>query len=334
MDVWHGLDHVPYPEKQLVLALGNFDGLHRGHQDLLARMVRFSRQEGKTPGVFLFHPHPQHYLNPDNSPKMLLGIEKKLDLMAAQGVETVFVVAFDNSMASLDAESFVKTILLEKLGVAGVFAGFNYRFGKKAMGTPEMLKAYGGRYGFSVTVIPPVSVAGVLVSSTAIRDALESGDIETAGQMLGYWPIIAGVVAPGDRRGRRIGFPTANIDTDEELIIPGAGVYAGLARLAGGDHTAVVNVGSRPTFVTSSKLVIEAHLLQFTGSAYGEMIEIEIMKRLRGEQRFECAEALARQIERDIRAAVAIVDRKGVPGQYREAPEQCPVRSSRDLHNS
>lgn len=331
MDVWHGLAHNPYPEKQLVLALGNFDGLHRGHQDLLAKIVRFSRQEGKTPGVFLFHPHPQHYLNPDNSLKMLLDMEKKLDLLAARGLDAAFVAAFDESMASLEAESFVKKILVEKLRVGGVFAGFNYRFGKQALGTPDQLIAYGDRYGFSVTVIPPVSVEGVLVSSTAIRRALESGDIGTAGQMLGYWPIIRGVVAPGDRRGRMIGFPTANVDTDRELIVPGAGVYAGLARVAGGDYTAVVNIGSRPTFVDSRNLVIEAHLLRFTGSAYGEKIEIVIIKRLRDEQRFESAETLAQQIERDIRAASDVIGRDSLPGQYRATQEQYPVRSSRDL---
>jgi riboflavin kinase/FMN adenylyltransferase len=312
MEVWHNLDSVPYPEKQLVLGLGNFDGLHRGHRRLLDKMVRYSRQEGKIPGVFLFYPHPQQFLNPASSPKMLLELEKKLELLDRLGIEAAFVIAFDGSMASLDAEEFVKTILVDKLKVAGVFVGFNYRFGHQASGTPEQLRSYGERYGFEVAVIPPVFVAGVLVSSTVVRTALESGDVERAQQLLGYWPVIMGVVAPGDSRGRLLGFPTANVATARDVIIPLAGVYAGSARIAGRRHTTVVNIGYRPTFVDSREIVIEAHLLQFMGFVYGESIEIELFKRLRGERRFESAEALVLQIEKDIQDAVAISSQAGV----------------------
>jgi riboflavin kinase/FMN adenylyltransferase len=313
MEVWYSLDSVPYPEKQLVLALGNFDGLHRGHRSLLDKMVRYARQEEKTPGVFLFRPHPQHFLNPAGSPKMLLDLEKKLELLAGLGIEAAFVIAFDGCMASLDAGEFVKTILVDKLDVAGVFVGFNYRFGHQASGTPEQLRSYGERYGFAVSVIPPVFVAGELVSSTAVRTALESGDVARAQQLLGYWPVIRGVVAPGDSRGRLLGFPTANVATAGEVIIPHAGVYAGSALIAGGRYTTVVNIGSRPTFVDDRQIVIEAHLLQFNGSVYGESIEIELFARLRGERRFESAEALVVQIEKDIEETV-IIERREVSG--------------------
>ncbi len=290
----------------MVLALGNFDGLHRGHRNLLNNMVKYARQEGKTPGVFLFNPHPQHYLNPAGSPKMLLDLEKKLEIMALLGIEAAFVIAFDSNMASLSAEEFAKTILVEKFKVAGVFVGFNYRFGHQASGTTEQLTSYGERYGFLVAVTPPVFVNGVLASSTTIRTALEAGDIDLAQQLLGYWPIIRGMVVPGDSRGRLLGFPTANVATAGELIIPCPGVYAGSAKIAGGRYTTVVNIGSRPTFVDSREIVIEAHLLKFSGSAYGERIEIELFKRLRVEKRFKSAEELALQIEKDIQETVII----------------------------
>jgi riboflavin kinase/FMN adenylyltransferase len=314
MEIWHSFDSVTYPEKQLVLALGNFDGLHRGHRSLLGQMVRYARQEGKTPGVFLFHPHPQHYLNPAGSPKMLLDLEKKLEFLDRLGIEAAFVIAFDGCMSALDAGEFVKTILVDKLNVAGVFVGFNYRFGHQALGTPENLKSYGEQYGFVVTVIPPVFVAGTLVSSTAVRTALESGDVAQAQQLLGYWPVISGVVAPGDRRGRLLGFPTANIATAEDVMIPHPGVYAGSVLVDGGRYTTVVNIGSRPTFMDSRQIVIEAHLLRFKGSVYGERLEIELLARLRGERRFESAEALTLQIEKDIEEAqeAVVIGMQGV----------------------
>jgi riboflavin kinase/FMN adenylyltransferase len=310
MEVWHSLESVPSLERKLVLALGNFDGLHRGHRSLLDQMIRYSRQEGKTPGVFLFHPHPLYYLDPVGSPKMLLDLDKKLELLAGLGIEAAFVIAFDRGMASLDAGEFVKTILVDQLKVAGVFVGFNYRFGRLASGTPEQLRSYGEQYGFTVSVIPPVFVSGSLVSSTAIRSALESGDVVRAQQLLGYRPVIRGVVAPGDSRGRLLGFPTANVATAEEVLIPLPGVYAGSARIAGGRYTTVVNIGSRPTFVDSRQIVIEAHLLQFKGSVYGENIEIDLFARLRGERRFESAEALVLQIEKDIQESVVIESRE------------------------
>jgi riboflavin kinase/FMN adenylyltransferase len=306
LKVWHSLDSVDYSEQQLVLALGNFDGLHRGHQELLKKLVWFARQEGKTAGVLLFNPHPQQFLNPAGSPKLLQDLDQKLEILASLGIEAAFVIPFDNGIASLSPEEFVKTILVQKLKVAGVFAGFNYRFGRQAAGTPERLKSYGEHYGFKVTVIPPVYVDGTLVSSTAVRAALDAGAIDRSHCLLDRWPVIKGVVAPGDKRGRLIGFPTANVATGGEVMIPCAGVYAGSARVVGHTFTTVVNIGFRPTFVNSSDLVIEAYLVQFKGSIYGEGIEIELFKRLRGERRFESPEALVLQIEQDIRDAVSV----------------------------
>jgi riboflavin kinase/FMN adenylyltransferase len=282
-------------------------------------MVKYSQQGGKTPGVFLFHPHPMQFLNPAGSPKMLLGLENKLELLDRIGIEAAFVIGFDGCMAALSAGEFVKSILVDKLKVAGVFVGFNYRFGHQALGTPDQLKSLGERYGFAVSVIPPVFLAGTLVSSTAVRAALESGDVARAQQLLGYRPVIRGVVASGDSRGRLLGFPTANVATPEEMIIPHAGVYAGSARVAGGCYTTVVNIGSRPTFVNNQQIVIEAHLLQFKESVYGESIEIELFARLREERRFESAEALVSQIEKDIQEAVAIEGREANACRLKQA---------------
>ncbi len=312
MKVWHCLQPLPYDDDQLVLALGNFDGVHRGHQDLLRQMVSYARQEGKVPAVFLFHPHPQNFLNPDHGPKLLLDLDKKLELLAGVGIEAAFVIPFDTQMAALEAGDFARTVLVEKLRVAAVYVGFNYRFGRRALGTPEQLVSLGKQHGFSVTVIPPVFINETLVSSTSIRTALDAGDIDQAQQLLGYWPIIRGTVVQGDRRGRKIGFPTANVATAGPLLVPCVAVYAGSAKIAGNCYTAVLNIGFRPTFVDSQERVIEAHLLNFQGSAYGEAIEIEIYRRLRWEQRFDSAEALVFQINKDIEAAVTVSAWAGV----------------------
>jgi riboflavin kinase/FMN adenylyltransferase len=306
MKMFNSLENLPYADHQLALALGNFDGVHVGHQQLLNEMVEYAREQQKVPAVFLFHPHPQHVLRPEQSLKMLLDIGKKVEMLAALGIEAAFIIPFDHTMAALSAEEFARSVLVARLRVAAVFVGFNYRFGRQAAGTPELLEQFGEKHGFAVMVMPPVYVDETLVSSTTIRASLETGDIARARQLLGYWPLIRGVVVPGDRRGRQLGFPTANIATAADLIVPGSGVYAGSAKVDGRRYVAVVNIGFRPTFGEGSDQVIEAHLVDYRNSAYGWPIEIEIYKKLRPERRFKSAAALARQIRIDIREAVAI----------------------------
>lgn len=312
MKVIETLNSLPFPDKTLVVALGNFDGVHIGHQYLLNEMVKYARKKTKMiPAVFLFHPHPQKVLNPDRVPKVLLDLERKVNLLEALGVGVVFITPFNQGMASLDPEIFIKEILVNKLRVAGIYVGFNYRFGRGAIGTPELLIYYGKKFNFSVTIIPPITVQGIPVSSTTIRDALEEGNIPWARQLLGYWPLIRGVIIRGNQRGRIFGFPTANVGVFSDLIIPRSGVYAGRAFLEGKDYAAVLNVGYRPTFGETEEKLIEVHLMGYQDFAYGKAIEVELYQRLRDEQKFENVQQLIQQIKKDVQKAAVICGSKG-----------------------
>ncbi len=290
----------------LVLALGNFDGVHLGHQHLLREMVTFAKEQGAVPGVLLFDPHPRKVLFPERPFEMLLDLEKKLELISRLGVEVAYLVPFDLETSRLEPEQFVREVLVERLCILGVFVGFNYRFGRGAAGTPEDLRAYGERYGFAVRVTPPVTVRGLLVSSTAVRSALREGDIARARLLLGYWPVLAGRVSPGDRRGASLGFPTANLALPEDLVIPRVGVYAGRALLEGESFPAVLNIGTRPTFGEGLTKRCEVHMIGYRGAAYGKRLEVELYRRLRDERKFRDGEELARQIARDVEEALEV----------------------------
>lgn len=297
-----------FSDQKLILALGNFDGVHRGHRLLLEEMCRFARRLRALPAVLLFHPHPLQVLNPEKAPGLLIDNEKKIELMDALGIEAVFMLPFDLQMAALTPQEFVEDILLAKLKVGGVFVGYNYRFGHGAVGKPELLQDYGKRLNFYVRVIPPVILGGAPVSSTSIRSALLEGDISGAKYMLGYWPVIRGRVIPGDGRGKTLGFPTANIKPSEKILIPRTGVYAGRALLEGKFFPAVLNIGKHPTFGCSREQLIEVHLLNFDGSIYGAKMEVSLFQRLRGEERFAARKDLVDQIRKDIEAAARIFE--------------------------
>ncbi len=313
MKVIEKLDPVPFPDKKLVVALGNFDGVHLGHQHLLREMVKFSCKTKAVPAVLLLHPHPLKILDPKKAPKMLLDFNKKIELLELLGIKAAFIIPFNEDLALLSPEQFIEEILINKLRVFGVYVGFNYRFGRAAQGTPELLVRYGRKFNFFVAVIPPTTVEGTLVSSTIIRAALEAGNITWARQLLGYWPVIKGTVVQGNQRGRSLGFPTANIALPPDLIVPGSGVYAGRAYLEGKYYPAIVNIGYRPTFDDTSRKTIEAHLLNYRGLAYGKEIEVELYQRLRDEQKFNNTQELVQQIKEDIQNAIAIFEKQGNP---------------------
>lgn len=307
------LGSMPYwasklQDKRLVMALGNFDGVHVGHQYLLKKMIKFAQQTNNISAVLLFYPHPQQIIDKHNAPKMLLDFSKKLDILTKLGVEVAVTEPFDEKLASFSPEQFVKNVLVDKLKVYAVFIGFNYRFGNEAKGTPEMLLDYGKKYNFYVVVVEPVVKKGTPVSSSIIRRAIEKGDIVYAKELLGYWPLIKGKVILGDQRGRKLGFPTANIDVPDDIIIPGRGVYAGRAHFDGKEYPAVLNIGYRPTFYNSPEAgrYVEVHMLGYNGDSYNKIIEIEIYKKLRDEKKFNDAKELILQISKDIDEAVLI----------------------------
>lgn len=301
MKIIDNLEQAALLKESYFFALGNFDGLHLGHMQLLKKMLECCRKTGTKAAVFLFHPHPQEFLDPKKSPQFLLDFERKLEMFEASGVEVVFVMPFTQFFADLTPEQFVYEILKERLRVFGVCVGFNYRFGKAAAGTPEDLLKYGRECGFQVEIVPPVIIDNILVSSTIIRKALAKGDIEQAKKLLGYRPLIRGTVVSGDGRGTNLGFPTANLKVSSKLLVPLDGVYMGCARFEGRNNIpVVVNIGTCPTFKIAGKRTIEAYLLAYSGSIYGKIIEIEFLGRLREERKFASSQELIEQIKKDV----------------------------------
>jgi riboflavin kinase/FMN adenylyltransferase len=240
-------------------------------------------------------------LQPGRAPRAITTLDERLALIAATGIEAAVVLRFTAELAAVEPEAFVKDVLLGRLRAHEVVVGFNHRFGRGARGTPELLQALGDRLGFVATIVPPLSIDGVTVSSAAVRAALGQGDVGTAGRFLGRPYSVSGEVGPGVGRGRTLGFPTANLRVDQGLLVP-TGVYACRAGLGDASYRAVTNVGIRPTFGDNT-LAVEVHILDFTGDIYGRRMSLAFVARLREERRFESVDALTTQIRRDVAAA-------------------------------
>ena len=287
---------APRPRR---VAVGTFDGVHLGHREVIAG----------SDTVVTFEPHPVSVLHPASAPRLLTPLERKAELLGALGVQELVVVPFDRRTAGLAAQGFIDEVLVGRLGATRVAVGENFRFGHKAQGDPALLAADGR---FETHVAPLVEIDGEIVSSSHIRGLILGGAVEYAGRLLGAPFLIAGEVAHGDKRGRTLGYPTANLVPPEGFAIPGHGVYAARATTAQGDtHVAAVNVGVRPMFVTGRGELIEAYLVGFDGDLYDSVLRIEFLKRLRGEKRFGAVEQLVEQMGRDVDAAVAVAGAGG-----------------------
>jgi len=265
------------------VAIGTFDGVHVGHRQVI---------EGSDT-VLTFEPHPLRVLHPEAAPKLIMPFHLKRDVVDGLGVAELVVIRFDREFASIAAEEFCSRILVETLGAERVSVGENFRFGARARGDSQML---GDRDEFSTRVVPLVEVDGEAVSSTRIRAQIAAGDVEGAGRCLGAPFLLEGTVVEGDKRGRTLGFPTANVVPDDEHVFPGHGVYAAFAN----GMPAAVNVGIRPTFETGRGVLIETYVIDEDIDLYGKAIRIAFLARLRGEKRFSSAEALIAQMDRDI----------------------------------
>lgn len=274
---------APRPRR---VAVGTFDGVHLGHREV----IRGSDT------VLTFDPHPLQVVHPEAAPKLLDSFPLKRDLIASLGVEELVVVPFDRDFAGQTHDQFVDAVLVERLSATHVSVGENFRFGRAARGDPEYLRS---REEFETRVVPIVEVEGETVSSSHIRALVAAGDVITAARFLGAPFTLEGEVVAGDRRGRELGMPTANVVPDDRLVHPGHGVYAATAE----GHPAAVNVGVRPTFESGRGVVIEAHLIDFDEDLYGRSIRISFVARLRGERRFDSAEALVEQMNRDVEDA-------------------------------
>ena len=268
------------------IAIGTFDGVHVGHRKVIAGADT----------VLTFEPHPVKVIAPEAAPKLIMPFSAKRDVIEGLGVEELVVIPFDREFSKRSAEEFVEGVLIEQLGATHVSVGENFRFGAKAKGDQRMLAE---RDEFETQVVPLVEVDGETVSSTRIRALVEVGDVETAMRCLGAPFLLEGEVVPGDRRGRELGFPTANLVPDDELVHPGHGVYAGFAN----GHPAAIHVGVRPMFETGRGLLIEPHLIDWDGDLYGQTLRVAFIARLRGEKRFPSVEELIAAITQDVEDA-------------------------------
>jgi riboflavin kinase / FMN adenylyltransferase len=286
------------------VALGNFDGLHRGHQKLLDEVRRQAGERAGTPVAMIFDPHPPRVLRPDKAPPLLMTVEQKLEAFERSGVQGVAVVRFTTELARWEPELFVETVLIDWLRVAEVWVGANFLFGRDRSGTFTLLRALGDDLGFRVEKIEPVRYKDFVVSSTRVRHLVGEGRVDEAGALLGHHYFIDGTVVRGDGRGREIGFPTANLDPINELV-PADGVYATLARVGDRWLPSVSSVGVRPT-IGDGRPTVEAHLLSGGGDLYGQRVRLAFVKWLRAQERYDDLEALRAQIARDGTAASAI----------------------------
>ena len=309
------VDVIHYPNdarpprwKAPVLALGNFDGLHRGHRKILERMRRVANERGAVAIVMTFDPHPPRVVRPDKAPPLLMTKAQKLEALADTGVQGAAIVRFTPELSRWDPEAFVRIVLVDWLGVSEVWVGANFLFGHDRAGNFSMLRALGARYGFKAEKIDPVRYKDFVVSSTRVRRLVGEGRVDEAGALLGHQYFIDGLVVHGDHRGRAIGFPTANLCTENELVPP-HGVYATTARIGAVVRPSVTNIGTRPTVDASGRTTIETHVFNMDRDLYGMSMRIGFVQRMRDERAFESIDALRAQIDADCRRARVLFDR-------------------------
>lgn len=292
------------------LALGMFDGVHLGHRQVINSAVKLARASGLIAAVLLFEPHPARVLYPESPLKLLTLTDEKLALLESLGVETAILLPFDSRIATLSPESFIREILLKRLGAKQLSVGFNYTFGKNKSGTSEMLQHQAARWGYGVEVLPPFLVDGVAVSSSLIRQLVgEQGDVSLAREFLGRDYRIRGEVVHGDKRGNQLGFPTANLQTNPLKLVPLSGVYAVRVTVDQEIYGGIANIGYLPTFFKGEALParIEVHLFGFDQPLYDKEIEVDFAQRIREERGFPSVEGLIYQIKTDIRMAKEIL---------------------------
>jgi riboflavin kinase / FMN adenylyltransferase len=297
MEIFRDLDKLPHRQYPVV-AIGNFDGVHLGHHAILRGAIERARAAGGTAFALTFDPVPAKLLFPKRAPRLIMTPGDKLEMLRISGLDGVIVIAFTIEFSRLSPHEFVRNYLISKIGVREVVVGHSVNFGHRRSGNAAAMVKLGREFGFDTTVVGPVKVGSLEVSSTKVRELISAGDMRTAARLLGRYHFLRGTVVRGRKRGRTIGFPTANLESETECVPPD-GVYAGRAVLADGQCGAIANIGMRPTFNETTRS-IEAHLFNFDRDLYGERMRLELVERIRGERKFTSPKDLARQIEVDI----------------------------------
>ncbi len=305
MEVFDGHRSLLRPLAAPAIAIGNFDGVHAGHRALLAKAVQCAERLGGDAVALTFDPHPARVLAPDLAPALITPRARKLELIAESGIDVCVVEPFTRELAGLEPDDFLDTILVETLRAREVVVGYDFSYGKKRAGTVNALKRYGEEHGFITHVIEPVTVNDLVASSTKVRNFATTGKLDGVRLLLGRDFDVDGTVVKGDKRGRTLGFPTANLRVAAEQLLPSAGVYAVRCRilddLTDGDRSypGVANLGTNPTFVTDGDLSLETHFFDFDRDIYGRRLRVSFVERIRGERRFDGVEELVAQITED-----------------------------------
>jgi len=277
--------------------IGNFDGIHLGHKKIIDAAKRYSEKNSTRSCVITFSPHPQKVLG-RKEVSLIFPLERRFKMLESTGIDAVICLDFTRELSKVSAENFVKDILLDRLKIKDIVVGPGFSFGHKRKGNVDLLRSMGETHGFNTVVAEAARVGDRVVSSSAIRDLVREGEIYESNRFFGYDYYIEGVVVEGEKRGRKLGFPTVNLDTEWE-VLPKPGVYATYVRLSDGFHGSITNIGVRPTF-EESKLTVETHIFDFNDNLYGEEVRVNFVERLRDEKRFESVDKLVEQINHDI----------------------------------
>ncbi len=305
MKIAYNLPATPLKELTYV-ALGSFDGVHLGHQALISYAVAEGKKAKGSSVVLTFEPHPLKVLNPEQPLNLLLSNRLKANRIAALKPDQLIFLPFTFDLANKTPEEFA-VMLKKSLNPHALVVGFDYSFGKGGSGKPELLKMLGKNLGFEVHIIPAQNYKDNPISSTRIRQALTTGDIALARQLLGYWPLLEGTVMDGEKRGRKLGFPTANIKVEDFVLLPREGVYAAKVYLGSFEYLGVVNIGRKPTFSEGRMKGVEVHIIDFQKDIYGDNVELQLLSRVRSEKKFQNPAQLIQQIQRDIVTAQHIL---------------------------
>ena len=307
MEIVYRIQNYQRKGDGVVLALGNFDGLHLAHRDIIKKTRQDALKKGLKSVVFLLDPHPVKVLYPDRIFKLLSSTEEKLEKLKCLGIDRVVVEPFTETVSTLAPFLFVQTYLKDTLNVSKVIVGFDYTFGRKGQGTVNHLLKWSEWLGFEVEIVSPIMHGNDVVSSSLVRELLTTGDVVRASEILGYYYNRTGRVIHGDGRGRQIGFPTANLDIPEELMLPGKGVYLSLVVRGQEKLFGLTNIGIKPTFCNDNKTTTEVFILDFKGNIYHEELTLYFLHKIRDEKAFKAVSDFKRQVESDVCSARQLI---------------------------
>lgn len=308
IQVFRKLSDIKY-DKNTILTLGTFDGIHLGHQHIISAVVEKTKKNKMRNFVLTFDPHPRKVLSKDDKVYLLSSLEEKVEMFTKLGVENIFVIEFTKEFSQQSAEQFITDYLVKGIGVSEIVIGYDHHFGKGRGGNAETLTSLGEESGFTVDNIPSFKLDDIIISSTKVRNALSEGDVALAAKMLGRSYRFSGTVVGGDKRGRELGYPTANIQLDyPEKLLPLIGIYAVKVILQNQTHNGLLSIGRRPTFYEDGEVVSEVYIYDFNRQIYGEKISIELVERLRGEEKFNSTDELIAQMNKDKENGIKVLN--------------------------